>query len=580
MKKSNLIFSVLLLAFLTLFTMVSCSDDDPIPIVDIELNSKELTLTEKGTSGIINVLKGNGAYSVTSSDKKIATASIITDKETQKTTISVTPVSAGTATITLVDAADKKSEITVLVKTPDVAIEKSLVNLLVDEIATVKILAGSSQYEISVNNSNATAEIVGMDIKITGKVLGESEVTLTDLKTKKTAVITVKITPAPELTLDKEKVEFILTQTGTVTVLTGTAPYVLTDKYTWSKAESTYKIVNKEGQEDVNGNIIVFDSTKPASDSYVITDAKSKEIDFDVKVFKTLSVTETALEIPKGKSVEVTLEGKIDAIEVSSTNSDVATAEIKDEYDSSSRTVIIKTAQVGLAELTFTDGVTTQKVTVTVISPSQLAIFNDDIEVNATTVYELKSLGLVLQGGIGEYNVTFSKENILTFDEIQQSPLDDSKYHLKLNRNFSVRKGGEVVVTVSRKDDATDSKSFTVKYKTLISAAIKINGVDVIQKETSEYGMATPYFTANQEKSYDVYVALGTTVDFEILNNTNNNCTLDASGYGSDRAEITGDATKFSVKTVKSGNYYLSIVKGNPDDKNKEQVLLITVRIQ
>ncbi|WCC44493.1 hypothetical protein PJW08_12525 [Tenacibaculum finnmarkense] len=196
MKKSNLIFSVLLLGFLTLFTMVSCSDDDPIPIVDIELNSKELTLTEKGTSGIINVLKGNGAYSVTSSDKKIATASIITDKETQKTTISVTPVSAGTATITLVDAADKKSEITVLVKTPDVAIEKSLVNLLIDEVATVKILAGSSEYEISVNNSNATAEIVGMDIKITGKVLGESEVTLTDLKTKKTAVITVKITPS------------------------------------------------------------------------------------------------------------------------------------------------------------------------------------------------------------------------------------------------------------------------------------------------------------------------------------------------------------------------------------------------
>ncbi|WCC44492.1 hypothetical protein PJW08_12520 [Tenacibaculum finnmarkense] len=169
--------------------------------------------------------------------------------------------------------------------------------------------------------------------------------------------------------------EFILTQTGTVTILTGTAPYILTDKYTWSKAESTYKIVNKEGEEDVNGNIIVFDSTKTASDSYVITDAKSKEIDLDVKVFKALSVSETALEIPKGKSVEITLEGKIDAIEVSSTNSDAATAEIKDEYGSSSRTVIIKTAQVGSAELTFTDGVTTQKVTVTVISPSQLGYF-------------------------------------------------------------------------------------------------------------------------------------------------------------------------------------------------------------
>ncbi|MCG8802032.1 hypothetical protein [Tenacibaculum finnmarkense] len=575
MKKSNLIFSVLLLAFLTLFTMVSCSDDDPIPIVDIELNTKELTLTEKGTSGIINVLKGNGAYSVTSSDKKIATASIITDKETQKTTISVTPVSAGTATITLVDAADKKSEITVLVKTPDVAIEKSLVNLLVDEIATIKILAGSSEYEISVNNSNATAEIVGMDIKITGKVLGESEVTLTDIKTKKTAVITVKITPAPELTLDKEKVEFILTQTGTVTILTGTAPFTIEDKYSWASTTSTFKIVNEQGEEDVNGSKIIFDSTKETIDSYKITDAKLKEIDFDVKVFKALSVSETALEIPKGKIVEITLEGKIDAIEVSSTNSSVVTAEIKDEYGSSSRTVMIKTAQVGSAELTFTDGVTTQKVTVTVVAPNPLAIFNDDVEVNTTTVYELGSLDLILQGGIGEYEVTFSKENILTFEEIQQSPLDDSKYYLKLKRNFSVRQAGEVVVTVSRKDDATDSKSFTVKYKTLIAASIKINGVDVIQKESSEYGMATPYFTANQEKSYDVYVAVGTTVDFEILNNPSVNCTIDASGYGSDRGEITGDATKFSVKTLKSGNYYVSIT--NPED---EQVLLVTVRIE
>ncbi|MCD8448344.1 hypothetical protein LNI98_01410 [Tenacibaculum dicentrarchi] len=580
MKKSNLIFSVLLLGFLTLLTMVSCSEDEPIPIVDIELNSKELTLTEKGTAGIINVLKGNGAYSVTSSDKKIATASIIIDKETQKTTISVTPVSAGTATITLVDAADKKSEITVLVKTPDVAIEKSLVNLLIDEIATVKILAGSSEYEISVNNSNATAEIVGMDIKITGKVLGDSEVILTDLKTKKTAVITVKITPAPELTLDKEKVEFILTQTAEVVVLTGTAPFTVEDKYSWSSSKSTFKIVNEQGEEDVNGSKIIFNSTEATTDFYVIKDAKLKEIEFTVKVFKALNLSETALEIPMGKSVEITVEGKIDAISVSSTNSSVATAEIKDEYGSSSRTVVIKTAQVGSAELTFTDGVTTEKVTVIVVAPNPLAIFNDDIEVNATTLYDLSYLDLTLQGGIGEYNVTFSKENILTFDEIQQSPLDDSKYYLKLNRNFSVRKGGEVVVTVSRKDDATDSKSFTVKYKTLISASIKINGVDVIQKDSSEYGMATPYFTANQEKSYDVYVALGATIDFEIFNNTIDNCTVDASGYGSDRGEITGDATKFSVKTLKSGNYYLSIVKGNPDDKNKEQVLLITVRIQ
>ncbi|MCD8445081.1 hypothetical protein, partial [Tenacibaculum finnmarkense] len=242
----------------------------------------------------------------------------------------------------------------------------------------------------------------------------------------------------------------------------------------------------------------------------------------------------------------------------------------------------IKTAQVGSAELTFTDGVTTQKVTVTVVAPNPLAIFNDDVEVNATTLYELEHLDLVLQGGIGEYEVTFSKENILTLDEIQQSPLDNSKYYLRLNRNFSVREGGEVVVTVSRKDNATDSKSFTVKYNSLIAVKIKINGVDLINKESPEYVFTTPYFTV-YKKDYDVYVALGSTIDFEILN-TDGNCTLDASGYGSDRGEITGDAAKFSVKTLKKGNYYLSIKAPKNEQvlfgPKNEQILLITVRIQ
>ncbi|MCD8409357.1 hypothetical protein [Tenacibaculum finnmarkense] len=545
----------------------------PVPEVfsDVAIEKSAVSFNV-GDVATVKILAGSGEYEI-SVDNKNATAEIV-GKD-----IKITGNVAGKSKVTLTDIKTKKTavitvEIVPVPETfPDVAIEKSAVSFNVSDVATVKILAGSGEYEISVNNSNATAEIVGMDIKITGKILGESEVTLTDIKTQKTAVITVKIISAAELTLDKEKVEFILTQTGTVTILTGTAPFTVEDKYRWAPTASTFKIVNEQGEEDVNGSKIIFDSRKATIDSYKITDAKLKEIDLSVKVFKALNVSETVLEIPKGKSVEITLEGKIAEISVSSTNQSVATAEIKDEYGSSSRPVIIKTAQVGSAELTFTDGVTTQKVTVTVVAPNPLAIFNDDVEVNATTLYELEYLDLIIQGGIGEYEVTFSKENILTLDEIQQSPLDNSKYYLRLNRNFSVREAGEVVVTVSRKDNATDSKSFTVKYNSLIAVKIKINGVDLIKKESPEYGFTTPYFTV-YKKNYDVYVALGSTVDFEILN-TDGNCTLDASGYGSDRGEITGDAAKFSVKTLKTGNYYLSI----KTPKN-EQVLLITVRIQ
>ncbi|MCG8817077.1 hypothetical protein G1K57_01565, partial [Tenacibaculum finnmarkense] len=554
----------------------------PVPEVfsDVAIEKSAVSFNV-GDVTTVKILAGSGEYEI-SVDNKNATAEIV------GTDIKITGKILGESKVTLTDIKTKKTAVITVEIVPvpevfsDVAIEKSAVSFNVSDVATVKILAGSGEYEISVNNSNATAEIVGMDIKITGKILGESEVTLTDIKTQKTAVITVKIVPASELTLDKEKVEFILTQTGTVTILTGTAPFTVEDKYRWSPTASTFKIVNEQGEEDVNGSKIIFDSRKATIDSYKITDAKLKEIDLSVKVFKALNVSETVLEIPKGKSVEITLEGKIAEISVSSTNQSVATAEIKDEYGSSSRPVIIKTAQVGSAELTFTDGVTTQKVTVTVVAPNPLAIFNDDVEVNATTLYELEHLDLVLQGGIGEYEVTFSKENILTLDEIQQSPLDNSKYYLRLNRNFSVREGGEVVVTVSRKDNATDSKSFTVKYNSLIAVKIKINGVDLINKESPEYVFTTPYFTV-YKKDYDVYVALGSTIDFEILN-TDGNCTLDASGYGSDRGEITGDAAKFSVKTLKKGNYYLSIKAPKNEQvlfgPKNEQILLITVRIQ
>ncbi|MCG8732685.1 hypothetical protein [Tenacibaculum finnmarkense] len=554
----------------------------PVPEVfsDVAIEKSAVSFNV-GDVATVKILAGSGEYEI-SVDNKNATAEIV-GKD-----IKITGKILGESKVTLTDIKTKKTAVITVEIVPvpevfsDVAIEKSAVSFNVSDVATVKILAGSGEYEISVNNSNATAEIVGMDIKITGKILGESEVTLTDIKTQKTAVITVKIVPASELTLDKEKVEFILTQTGTVTILTGTAPFTVEDKYRWSPTASTFKIVNEQGEEDVNGSKIIFDSRKATIDSYKITDAKLKEIDLSVKVFKALNVSETVLEIPKGKSVEITLEGKIAEISVSSTNQSVATAEIKDEYGSSSRPVIIKTAQVGSAELTFTDGVTTQKVTVTVVAPNPLAIFNDDVEVNATTLYELEHLDLVLQGGIGEYEVTFSKENILTLDEIQQSPLDNSKYYLRLNRNFSVREGGEVVVTVSRKDNATDSKSFTVKYNSLIAVKIKINGVDLINKESPEYVFTTPYFTV-YKKDYDVYVALGSTIDFEILN-TDGNCTLDASGYGSDRGEITGDAAKFSVKTLKKGNYYLSIKAPKNEQvlfgPKNEQILLITVRIQ
>ncbi|MBE7644678.1 hypothetical protein F7644_01580, partial [Tenacibaculum finnmarkense genomovar ulcerans] len=222
MKKIKVVFTAMLLGLIAIFTMVSCSED-PIPVVEMELNAYELTIKEKGEQGIISVLNGNGDYKVTSSDDKIAVAKIVIDKETKEVSISVKPITAGKVIISIEDSADKKMEVAVLVQFVDVAVEKSAVSLSVSDVATVKILAGSGKYEISVDNENATAEIVGLDIKITGKVLGESEVTLTDIITKKTAVITVKTIPVVKI--EKSAVSLNISDVATVKILEGSGKY-------------------------------------------------------------------------------------------------------------------------------------------------------------------------------------------------------------------------------------------------------------------------------------------------------------------------------------------------------------------
>ncbi len=670
MKNKILIFSVFIMA---LFTITSCEKDDVQK--DLKIDKTSLALTAKGEKGIVTVIEGNGSYKVTSSNESVATvqvADIVTvggAKKTREAVISVTPLSAGETTVTLMDAY-KEVSFKVTVQAPDVTVKSDKAQVKVGENVEVEITDGSGKYEVVVEKQEvATAEVKDAKVIVTGVKAGVSKVTVKDTETTKevavtvtvipqdlevdkeevtitngakvelaimggtapytvmssddekatvtvegskvqitakseegTPVITIKdsdnkevtvkvtLAPAPELTFDKKgtdysgnptedgKVEFILGQTGAVTeitILTGTPPYTLEPKYSWSPPKSTYTI---------DGNKITFASTVDCSDSYKVTDANGKERALDVKIYKAISVKPTSYEILVGQEItgKIKVEGKADAFEIKAGyDTNVVTPSLEGT-SSINRDLKLVGGNAGNTTITITDGVTDVTVEVSVIEPKPLQIFKDGAEIG-TTPYAEDDANFVIKGGTGEYEVTYTMNGAetkllenSTISEVYNNP---GSYGLKISRNKAVREGGEVTVTVTRKDDTSDSKTFKVTCATLPSFEISIDGVAVPQKEEAEYPYANPHYTINSGYyggRYNVYVPVDKTIDFKVLNDTAASYTIKATSYGSEKGEVieTADNKTFKVKTKEAGTYYVDVKDGD------KKVLEMVVRIQ
>ncbi len=555
--------------------------------VAVKETAKEVTVEEKVEVEITN---GSGEYSVAVDNGK-ATAEI-KDKK-----VVITGVGAGTAKVTVTDTKTNKTaeiEVTVKAKQINLAVAKASTTIKKGAKEVIAITGGKAPYTVaSDDNGKATAEIKDTNkVEITAKAdNGTATITVTDANNK-TATIEVTLEPAPEITFDKKgtdwqgnpledgKVEFILGQTGAVTeitVLTGTPPYTVAPKYSWSTPKSTFTI---------DGNKITFTSTTDCSDSYKVTDANGKERALDVKVYKAISVTPTSYTVLTNQTIEdkITVKGKADAFEIKSGYDTNVVTPSFEGTSSLNRKLKLVGGSVGSTTIKLTDGVNEVDFNVTVQAPQALQIFKGGAAVG-TAPYAEDDAKFVIKGGTGKYDVTYiladgSTTKLLENSKISEVYNEPGSYSLDISRNKGVREGGEVTVTVTRQDDTNDSKSFKVTCATLSSFEISIDGAAVPKKDSAESPYANPHYviaTGFYGGRYDVYVPVGKTVDFKVLNGTANKYTIKVGGYGKDNGEVveTADNKTFKVKTKVAGNYYVDVY-----DESGSKVLDMIVRIQ
>ena len=159
-----------------------------VDYLSLELSASSLTLT-LGEVSTVNITSGNGFFTVRSSDTSIATASL------SGTSIKVTAVAAGNATITVTDRrSGQTATIEVTVDYLPLELSASSLTLIVGEESTVNITSGSGDYSIEISDiSVATATLSGTSVKVTAVAAGTAIITVTDTKSSQSATIEVTV---------------------------------------------------------------------------------------------------------------------------------------------------------------------------------------------------------------------------------------------------------------------------------------------------------------------------------------------------------------------------------------------------
>ncbi len=209
--------------FLLLFVIcISCSDDDDkvIDPVELVLDKTELTLSNGG-SGDVVIESGNGDYEVTSSNPRVAKATV------SGNVITVTGVSEeqmSTAEISVTDKLRKKVKIDVTVINGDVTVdllvspkevELDLAAYTEEEMRdTISITSGNFDYVIEVLEGGL--DFIELDESllaeenkfiVIAKAAGEAIVEVTDGKNEKAEVLVKVIDTTVELKVSATEVE-------------------------------------------------------------------------------------------------------------------------------------------------------------------------------------------------------------------------------------------------------------------------------------------------------------------------------------------------------------------------------------
>lgn len=177
-----------MLACVFAMAATSCDNDDEPKGPELKFNPANVAVAP-GATATATVSGGTAPFTVVSSDAKIATA------KADKSTITVTGVKEGTATIIVTDAKQVKGKLAVTVKNAAAGLDfdKKSVSVAVGKEETVTVKGGTKPFTATSKDAKiATVSVKDDKIIIKGVKAGTTSVTVTD-KNKKTGTISVTI---------------------------------------------------------------------------------------------------------------------------------------------------------------------------------------------------------------------------------------------------------------------------------------------------------------------------------------------------------------------------------------------------
>jgi len=228
---------------------------------------------EKGITAIVNILAGSGNYSVSSSNTTIATATL------SGTVVTITGIAAGNTTVTIKDNTTNQTKtVAVTVFIPNLAIDKSAVEVEKGITAIVNILAGSGNYSVNSDNATiATATLSGTVVTITGIAAGNTTVTIKDNATNQTKTVAVKVTH-PNLAIDRSEVEVEKGKTAIVNITSGSGDYsVNSDNATIATATLSGTVVTITGIAIGNTTVTIKDNATNQTKTVTVSKGNSSQ---------------------------------------------------------------------------------------------------------------------------------------------------------------------------------------------------------------------------------------------------------------------------------------------------------------
>ncbi len=370
-------------------------------LADLSIFRTEISL-EVGESAKVEITAGTGEYEIQSENTDIATASL------SKNMITISALKEGVARIVITDKNTEQSQtikVTVSPKTPDLAIDKTVVSLEVEQTVTENITAGSGNYTLTSSNEKiATATEKGGKITLTAKGEGTATITIKDNKTEQTKTIKVSVTAkTPNIAIGTPKINS-LEKGKTATLLTitaGSGNYTVTSSAT-KKATVTEKdgVVTVTAVSEGDVTITIKDN-KTGQTKTVKLKVTAKTADLAIEK------TEVSLEEEQIATVNITAgSGKYT---VTSSDTKKATVTEKDGV------VTITAVNEGDVTITIKDNKTRQTKTVKVKVMAKTP--NLAIETTEGSLEVGKIAVVKITAGSGNYTVTSSDTNKATATE-------------------------------------------------------------------------------------------------------------------------------------------------------------------